>query len=595
MIVYGDAVARENLRAKQGRAALLLDQSADAGIGIVRHGLLASALIEMGELVQALCDARFVARGRPAASEGLDAHEDLETALMSALRDLAAALGRSWDGSFAQADPAGLRAAIQALPIPDVSLDVRYPEGFAHYALYPEAYWSAARCLAPRPDALVIGLRSIGTTLAATVAAALGTGTAVTVRPVGHPFQRSLKLSPALAACWAEQPGRLHAVVDEGPGLSGSSFGAVADRLEALGVAQENIAFFPGHAGDLGAEASSVHRARWRAGRRLSLSFADLAGPTAPPHQQLDAWVADLTGAPTAPLDDLSAGGWRAALLPAHVPWPPVDAQNEKLKFRLRTANGAFLLRFVGLGRRGHAKLGQAQVLAAAGFGVSPLGWRHGFLLEPWLGDARLLRAGDPRDRAALLPRLGAYLGLRADRFPAGASGGATPAALLAMAHANVAEALGPAAAARLDRWTPADLARLAAAASPILVDGRLQPWEWLARPDGTILKTDALDHHAAHDLVGAQDVAWDIAGARVEWSLSARETAALVDAVERRSGRSVDPGLLELFGWAYPAFQLGSSTMAAGRAAAEEASRLLRHAAVYRTELEALLAASST
>src|SRR4051812_26576889 len=61
---------------------------------------------------------------------------------------------------------------------PDVVLTVKVPEGFEFYALYPEQYcasavrWAAEHhCAAPQ--AVVVGIRSIGTTLSALVAAAL--------------------------------------------------------------------------------------------------------------------------------------------------------------------------------------------------------------------------------------------------------------------------------------------------------------------------------------------------------------------------------------------------------------------------------------
>ena len=68
--------------------------------------------------------------------------------------------------------------------------------------------------------------------------------------------------------------------------------------------------------------------------------------------------------------------------------------------------------------------------------------------------------------------------------------------------------------------------------------DNRLHVWEWLIRPDGRLLKTDALDHHAAHDLVGCQDVAWDVAGAVVELDLSPPEQDELC-AIIRGSGEA--------------------------------------------------------
>ena len=58
---------------------------------------------------------------------------------------------------------------------------------------------------------------------------------AVTVRPVGPPFERRLALGPRLARALTRHQGRGAAVVDEGPGLSGSSFAAVLDLLESSG------------------------------------------------------------------------------------------------------------------------------------------------------------------------------------------------------------------------------------------------------------------------------------------------------------------------------------------------------------------------
>jgi hypothetical protein len=43
----------------------------------------------------------------------------------------------------------------------------------------------------------------------------------------------------------------------------------------------------------------------------------------------------------------------------------------------------------------------------------------------------------------------------------------------------------------------------------------------------GRLLKTDALDHHARHDLVGCQDVPWDIVGVTVELGLSQTDATA--------------------------------------------------------------------
>jgi hypothetical protein len=86
----------------------------------------------------------------------------------------------------------------------------------------------------------------------------------------------------------------------------------------------------------------------------------------------------------------------------------------------------------------------------------------------------------------------------------------------------------------------------------PVHVDGRLHAWEWLVTPAGDLLKIDAVDHSCGHDLVGCQDIAWDVAGAELELGLSPAETERLA----QRLG--VAPGLLAIHRACYPAFQLG-------------------------------------
>jgi hypothetical protein len=118
--------------------------------------------------------------------------------------------------------------------------------------------------------------------------------------------------------------------------------------------------------------------------------------------------------------------------------------------------------------------------------------------------------------------------------------------------------------------------------------DNRLHAWEWLLARDGRLLKTDALDHHAAHDFVGCQDVAWDIAGAAVELGLSPAERDRLCAAVEAETGRAVDPDLLALLAPCYLALQLADHTVSSEIAADQpsEAHRLRAAAARYRERL---------
>ena len=134
-------------------------------------------------------------------------------------------------------------------------------------------------------------------------------------------------------------------------------------------------------------------------------------------------------------------------------------------------------------------------------------------------------------------------------------------------------------------------LVRLESRVRKVRTDNRMHPWEWLHTPDGRLVKTDALDHHAAHDLVGCQDAVWDIAGAKIEFDLSPEELAELCHVFERVTRTGVDRDLLAFYEICYAAFQLGHWSMAAEslvgfpaeaartRAAADRYGRKLRQA----------------
>ena len=142
------------------------------------------------------------------------------------------------------------------------------------------------------------------------------------------------------------------------------------------------------------------------------------------------------------------------------------------------------------------------------------------------------------------------------------------------MARANIAEALGDAAAEGLDRWAP-EIEALGALSRPVAIDGRLAPGEWLDDGSCLPLKVDALDHCCAHDLVGCQDIAWDVAGAAVEWGFDDAETETLRLAVARRAGAPCDAHLVDFMRVAYAALWVGAATVARDRETGDEAERL--------------------
>jgi hypothetical protein len=550
MIAYGSRVASCAPTALLDSIRARLSAIERAAPGLELHVALVSLLLSAGELAQGLADRAFDERGY----DGGDPAADLAMILAVTL---ARQVWRSHRTGYTQtARVAEARAVVWRLARlrRTEPIDLRSAEGFQHYGVYPETFAAAAAALGGHAPALVVGIRTIGTTLAAAVAGVFSRRKApLTVRPVGHPYDRQLALGgEATRALTLAR--RSVAVVDEGPGLSGSSFGSVLDALAEAGVPETSVRVFPSHL-TLGARASERTRTRWERLDRHCVPFeAELlaGGQTG-----LVAWTVDLTGPQTSLPEDLGGGLWRAHLFAERSRWPPVCATRERRKYLLRAGGRRFLARFGGLAGAGEACHARARLLAEAKFSPPVLGLRHGFLVHPWMEGARPLSDDRSRiSRGELLVRVADYLTLRGQSFPADANRGARSHELLAMATANASEALGYERARRLERFVPwlDDLAR---AARTVEVDARLHAWEWLVLSDGRLLKTDAVDHCDGHDPIGCQDLAWDLAGAVVELELDAAEAEWMRRRV-RIEASPIEPEQLTFYLVCYLGFQLG-------------------------------------
>jgi hypothetical protein len=570
MLVYGDHVRARDPRDVLASVMAALVETSAMPAGLARHEALVRCFLDASALAQGLADHGHEVRG-------YDARTPVDDAVMAFLVELARAIAASWDGGFvAVALPDA--TSIDRRGLPD-AVRMRRPEGHAFYAVYPEGYLLAAREASSRIGT-VIGIRSIGTGLAAILAAATGARLPSTVRPGGDPHARSVRAAPELVREWTMGRDAI-AIADEGPGLSGSSFGAVCDVLASADVPHERLVLFPSHEGDLGPRASAAHRERWHRVRRHVVTVDGLLL-----RGTLATWIAERVGPLLAPLEDLSGGAWRRLRYAREDEWPASVTFQERRKLLARTASGTWLARFVGLGEHGEQALARASVLHAAGFTPEVVGLCHGFLLERWLEPVRPL---DPAfDRRASIAHVGRYLGHRARALPAREpDAGASVELLIEMTRRNATLALGESILPALDRWArraPSDheLRR-------VEVDARLHAWEWLVTGE-RLWKTDAIDHAAAHDLVGAQDVAWDVAGAISELALDASELRSLLARTGEHAGRAVDPTLVAFLRPSYLAFQLGRHALAIDAVDPAEASRLRALVARYRSELTAAL-----
>jgi hypothetical protein len=571
MLVYGDRSERDDPRKRlEAIAGQCLSVRAMAP-GLERHSRLVDLLIESGRLLQGIADADFAVAKHDRRTEASDA-------LGAFLVRLGAAVCRSWTGeAFDLPEP----PTLADLPL---EIELKQPEGFAFYAVYPEAFAQAATRLWLSGPPCVIGIRSIGTSLGAIVAAAVGAPSFVTVRPFGDPFARQIAIAPELEREVLAGPFH-YLIVDEGPGQSGSSFGAVADWLQERGVPIERIAFLPSHGGDLGPNASDAHRVRWS---RAQKAVADL-GPRLP--LLLEQWTAELLGPLDAALADISGGNWRERLLGSERGWPGVTPAWERRKYLARFGGETWLLKFAGLGGEAQRKFAMAQALHGAGWAAEPRGVLHGFLVERWHDEAAPLA---PDDKP--LAEIGSYLGARARLFGSMACEGASVRELYAMTRRNVSLAIGTDAASALERWA-SRLDSLERRVERFATDNKLDRHEWVRLGEGRLLKCDALDHHSAHDLIGAQDLAWDVAGASVEFGLDSAETTWLAAEAGRSAGRVVDRELLEFLTLAYLAFRLGQARLSIGicSAAPAEMGRLTERSDTLEQRLRHLLLDEST
>lgn len=563
MIVYRDACEPADPHPLLAALSARLDAAASGPADAA--GLLA----DFGEVEAGIADALF---------PGRDGHHRVAEALRAACLALGRLLLPATGGERRAAVMDAKRRidAAAALPLPS-RIGLKPAEGHAYYALYPETYLAAATrfARAERPRrAVVIGIRSIGTGLSAAVAAGLeaeGIETeTLTLRPRGHPFDRRPAPDDALAARLRILAGgpAWFLVVDEGPGISGSSFCGTAGLLSEMGVPDGRIVLFPSWLPDPDGFINETARARWRRHRKVHAGFEE-------------AWLPE---SHLASAVDLSAGAWRA--LPGFGPngvQVPVQPQHERRKY----LSGGTLHRFAGLGRHGAARLRRAEDLAAAGFCPAPRGLVSGFLGLDWR-EGRPLGRIDRRD-PVLLATTARYVGYLGRRHATGRA--ADPEALMALVEDNVAEGLGPGWTGRLGPVRaamprPGEVAEVA-------LDGRMMPHDWLRLPDGGLLKTDALDHHDDHFQPGPQDLAWDLAGFATEFGLPPPVLRDLARAAGEAAGDRRLPDRLPFHLVAYLAFRLGYARLAARTlGATPDGLGMARLEKRYRRRLRRLIAA---
>jgi hypothetical protein len=491
--------------------------------------------------------------------------------LESALADAGApgeAILRAISDSLADRLMASECANCQTLPALPDTIDPPYlkispQEGFAYYALHPADFAELINQVPLHRSMAVIGIRSIGATLSATVTAALkAKGIAadrITVRPTGHPYDRRAEfIAGQLSWISAHRSrGSRFLIADEGPGISGSSFISAGEALVRAGISRESISFLCTRRVDAAKLKAPDAFRRWpqfhavylEQSRRLP-EGSDIA---------------------------LAGGQWRGVLLPRQYEWPASWTSMERSKFL--SADRCWFFKFEGLGHYGDAPRERGRLLSQAGFSQPPEENQHGFTRYRFVTGFPMA-ASDLTQ--SVLDRIARYCAFRATM-----SASAPAADLEMMVHHNLEQEFG-------DINLPLNMADLHAS-SPVVVDARMMPHDWIVRHDGRFLKVDATCHGDDHFFPGPTDIAWDLAGAIVEWRMDGPAEQYLVDQYRSFSGDHKLAKRLPAYLLAYSVFRMAYSHMAAASMeGGKEKSRLEREYRWYRQVAERQLAARS-
>ncbi|MHB9030195.1 MAG: hypothetical protein ACYC9O_15620, partial [Candidatus Latescibacterota bacterium] len=538
--------------------------------GFSEHSHAVDVLVELGEFETAVSDAL---------SPEKDGDAILKQFFRRASVDAGRLFFRSWEGIEEGRDELAGRLHealdwVTRLPLPR-SMHIGIPEGFVYYGLYPETYLEAAKRFHRElsPSRIVcIGLRNIGTSLSAVVAATLQElgceVRSLTVRPRGHPFDRHLALSGELESYLASLAGWFFLLIDEGPGLSGSSFGCTARKLSELGHPDKKIIYFPSWEPEHLGFASETTMEHWRRHRKYSADFDEVCLESG-----------KLFSALSGEFLDLSAGRWRTLFYSDSSEFPAVFPSHERRKFLSHNGfcrkvqgwkadvepgasvgrpprSSGCLLKFAGLGRYGRETFRLAELLAHAGFSPPVVGLVNGFLVTRFVTGKPL--TGRERN-SDLLDTIARYLAFLKNTF---CSENSTPyEQLREMVYENVLESMGEVWTTRLDvleaLYKPVDPHAATA------IDGRMFPHEWISSSGG-YLKTDGANHFHDHFFPGCQDIAWDIIGTFVEFGLNLTERKYLVQQYITLTGDKDILRRLPFFRIVYLSYRLGYASEAA-------------------------------
>lgn len=439
---------------------------------------------------------------------------------------------------------------LKSMPLPQ-QISLNAPEGFVFYGLYPEVYMEAAQVFfqEKKPEnVMVLGLRSIGTSLSALVGAQLQsegcTVKSLTLRPRGHPFDRYLILDEQIKQIIQQSTAHYVLVVDEGPGLSGSSFGGALKALRNLEIPADRTVIFPSWLPSADRFISKDARSLWNDYKKYTGSFENQWILNGKLEKNLQKEV----------ICDISAGMWRTHFIENPSSFPPVHPHHERRKYLLGNGKNRWIAKFVGLGKYGTQYVVRADKLGEMGFTPQVNQLSSGFAVLQFI-EGKILRSSDVNGE--LIDFVKNYLLMIRKSMNCSLRVGYDQ--MLEMIYVNIKEGLGEQWCRYMEKFGQNTSSLYEEA--PLAIDGHMLPQDFLKTGTG-FMKVDHIEHHCDQFFHGSQNICWDIAGFCFEFELDKRKRAHFLE-----NFVSIDSSVFHrqpFFNIAYLAFRLGYVTLAA-------------------------------
>lgn len=426
-------------------------------------------------------------------------------------------------------------------------------EGYAYYGLFPECYIEAAKRFfrekSPK-KVICVGLRSIGTSLSALVHATLEISgcdvESFTLRPKGSPFDRQVEITDDLEKFIISKKEACFAVIDEGPGLSGSSICGTLKKLSEYGIGSDRCVIFPSWDPDPKQFISDHAKSIWNDYRKYSVDFQKIWVESKRLNRIFQADI----------VKDFSAGGWRYSLYKKQSEFPPSHPHHERRKFLVVRNNRKMLTKWIGFGTYGKELDTRARLLSENRFSPEYITNVNGFVLLSYI-EGNTLNAES--FRSELADFAANYFSFIRRNFPSQLT---TPYDLMTeMIRVNVKESLGHGYESRVSGILskfPIEfyLSDICA------IDGRVMPHEWL-ESNGKYYKVDHLEHHADQFFHGCQNIAWDLAAFCLEFGLDTKQEYSFLQSYIHAGGNKNILNIINFYSIAYLAFRIGYVTVA--------------------------------